>query len=162
MRAILSLSTCFDREICDLIFWRDTERHRSAFSFEKLPFAAISPSYRPFINRIPWSVELHASSFTSTPMASSRLPNYLRAYRKRQALSQRDMAFLLGVKDGAKVCRHEKFTRTPSLETALAYEAIFKKPVSELFAGLYQKIERQVAERAKILNERPKRGKVPP
>jgi hypothetical protein len=37
------------------------------------------------------------------------------------------------------------------LETALAYEAIFRTSVSELFAGLYQKVEREVTERAKVL-----------
>jgi len=52
------------------------------------------------------------------------------------------------------MCRHERFARTPSLETALAYEVIFKRSVSELFGGLYQKAEREVAERAKILAQR--------
>lgn len=52
------------------------------------------------------------------------------------------------------MCRYERFVRHPSLETALACEAIFKRSVSELFPGLYQKIERQVAERAKVLVER--------
>ena len=49
------------------------------------------------------------------------------------------------------MCRYERFIREPSLETALAYEAIFKRSVSELFGGLYQKVERDVAERAKTL-----------
>ena len=61
------------------------------------------------------------------------------------------MAFLLGTRSGAQVCRNERFVREPSLATALAYEAIFKRSVSELFPGLYQKIEREVAERAKLL-----------
>ena len=87
-------------------------------------------------------------------MPSAQLPNYLRANRKRLALSQDDVAFLLGTRSGAKVCRYERFVREPSLETALAYEAIFKRSVSELFGGLYQKVEREVTERAKILAER--------
>ena len=87
-------------------------------------------------------------------MSSPQLPNYLRANRKRLALSQDDVAFLLGTRSGAKVCRYERFVREPSLQTALAYEAIFKKPVRELFGGLYQKAEREIAERAKILAER--------
>jgi len=87
-------------------------------------------------------------------MTSSQLPNYLKANRKRLALSQDEVAFLLGSRSGAKVCRHEMFVREPSLETALAYEAIFKRSVSELFGGLYQKVEREVGERAKILNDR--------
>ncbi len=87
-------------------------------------------------------------------MSSTQLPNYLRANRKRLALSQDEVAFLLGTKSGAKVCRYEMFVREPSLETALAFEVIFKRSVSELFGGLYQKAEREVAERAKILAQR--------
>ena len=87
-------------------------------------------------------------------MTSLQLPNYLRANRKRLALSQDEVAFLLGARSGAKVCRYERFVRAPSLETALAYEAIFKTSVSELFGGLYQKVERDVAIRAKIIVKR--------
>jgi transcriptional regulator with XRE-family HTH domain len=74
------------------------------------------------------------------------------------ALSQEEVAFLLGTQNGAKVCRYERFVRVPSLETALAYEVIFKRSVSELFPGLYQKVEREVATRAKALVERSGRG----
>ena len=77
----------------------------------------------------------------------------------RLALSQDEVAFLLGGQGGIRVCRHERFVREPSLETALTYEAIFKTSVSELFGGLYQKVEREVAERAKILAEKDHTGK---
>jgi transcriptional regulator with XRE-family HTH domain len=84
-------------------------------------------------------------------MTSPQLSNYLRSNRKRLALSQGEVAFLLGTKSGAKVCRYERFACEPSLETALACEAIFKRSVSELFPGLYQKVEREVAARAGAL-----------
>src|SRR4051812_24873644 len=87
-------------------------------------------------------------------MTSLQLPNYLHANRKRLALSQDEVAFLLGTTSGTKACRYERFARVPSLETALAYEAIFQRPVSELFAGMYQEIEQKVAERAKALTHR--------
>jgi hypothetical protein len=90
-------------------------------------------------------------------MSSLPLTNYLRTNRKRLALTQEEIAFLLGVKGedkGVKVCRDERFVREPSLRTALAYEAIHQIPVRELFAGLYQQIEQEVAEKAKILNFR--------
>jgi transcriptional regulator with XRE-family HTH domain len=67
------------------------------------------------------------------------------------ALSQDEVAFLLGTQNGAKVCRYERFVREPSLATALTYEAMFKRSVSELFPGLYQKVEQEVAGRAKTL-----------
>jgi len=87
-------------------------------------------------------------------MSLPQLPNYLRSNRKRLALSQGEVAFLLGVHSGAKVCRYERFTCEPSLETALAFEVIFQRSASELFGGLYQKVEREVAARAKMLAER--------
>ena len=99
-------------------------------------------------------------------MSSPQLTNYLRTNRNRLALWQEETAFLLGFTGedkGIKVCRDEKFTREPSLRSALAYEAIYGRPVRELYAGLYQQIEREVAERAKILtyrkvgNQNPKR-----
>lgn len=55
---------------------------------------------------------------------------------------------------GGKVSRDENYSRIPTLETALAYEAIYGKPVRELFAGLYEQISRDVSSRAKILTYR--------
>src|SRR6058998_2773242 len=99
------------------------------------------------------------SSFISKHMTSPRLPNYLRANRKRLALSQNEVAFLLGTQSGAKVCRYERFVREPSLETAFAFEAIFQRSARELFGGLYQKIEKEVAARAKVLTYKKDRRK---
>lgn len=84
-------------------------------------------------------------------MPLSPLSNYLLSNRKRSALSQEDVAFLLGTQSGAKVSRHERFAREPGLRTALAYEAIYQRSASELFSGLYGEIERAVAVRAKAL-----------
>jgi transcriptional regulator with XRE-family HTH domain len=83
------------------------------------------------------------------------LPNYLRTNRKQISLSQEEVAFLLGLKGldkGGKVSRDENYSRIPTLETALAYEAIYGKPIRELFAGLYEQIAQDVSSRAKILS----------
>src|ERR1039457_3842962 len=85
------------------------------------------------------------------------LTNYLRTYRKRLAMTQEEMASLLGVKGedrGLKVCRDERLAREPNLATALAYEVIYQRPVRELFAGVYEQIEREVAARARVLGFR--------
>jgi transcriptional regulator with XRE-family HTH domain len=84
-------------------------------------------------------------------MASPQLPNYLKAHRKRLALTQKDVAYLLGVSNPEKVSRHETFIRDPRFESLLAYEVIFQRPVREIFAGLYAQIEQEVAMRAKEL-----------
>jgi len=87
-------------------------------------------------------------------MQSPQLLNYLQLNRKRMALSQGEVAFLLGQETSGQVSRYEQFQHVPSLETALAYEVIFKSPLSEIFGGLYQKVEREVAERARILSSK--------
>jgi len=102
-----------------------------------------------------YSERLTSESFFGVkPMSSHPLANYLRSNRKRLGLSQAEVAFLLGAQSGAKVCRYERFVREPTLATALAYEAIFQKPVRELFGGLYQDIQEQVGQRAKALTYR--------
>ena len=80
-----------------------------------------------------------------------RLPNYLKTYRKRAGLSQDEVAYLLGCRSGAKVSRYERLARRPSLETAFAYEALFGTSARELFAGVYEKVEREVVKRARVL-----------
>jgi len=87
-------------------------------------------------------------------MPSPQLSNYVRSNRKRLALSQGEVAFLLGKESGADVSRHENRQRLPGLEIALAYEVVFGRPLSEIFGGIYQKAEGEVAKRARILASR--------
>ena len=84
-------------------------------------------------------------------MPLQKLPNYLRTYRKRAGLSQDEVAYVLGCKSGSKISRYERFARIPTLETTFAYEALFKVPASELFSGIFQKVEADTAKRAKVL-----------
>ena len=87
-------------------------------------------------------------------MAIHKLENYLKTYRKRAGISQRDMDFLLGAHGGSKTSRYEHFKRTPNLETALACEALFHASVRELFAGVYVRAERRTILRARLLRKR--------
>jgi transcriptional regulator with XRE-family HTH domain len=87
-------------------------------------------------------------------MPRRKLNNYLRTYRKRAGFSQRELAFLLGCKNAAKVTRYERFARQPTLRTSLFCEAIFGAPVRELFAGVYSEVEREAARRAAVLSRR--------
>ena len=82
------------------------------------------------------------------------LPNYLRMHRKRMGLSQKDVAYLLGCRSGAKVSRYERFAREPTLRTAIACEAVFNTPIRKLFAGVYEEVERAVERRARVLARR--------
>jgi len=85
------------------------------------------------------------------------LPNYLLQNRKRLAFSQEEVAFLLGAtgeSKGCKVSRDENRTREPGLKDVLAYELIYGKTARELFAGVYEEVEQDLAQRAKILTYR--------
>jgi len=85
------------------------------------------------------------------------LLNYLHTHRKRLSLSQEEVGFMIGARGASKestVSREERFIREPSLRAALAYELIYGKPIRELFAGLYEQVEQDVAERARVLCHR--------
>ena len=84
-------------------------------------------------------------------MQQRTLDNYLRSFRRKAGLSQEDISFLLGTKAGTHTCRYERGRREPSLEAALALEAIFGVPVGDLFRGRFQKVEAAVKERAELL-----------
>ena len=64
------------------------------------------------------------------------------------------MLGMKGLDKGGKVSRDESYSRIPTLEYALAYEAIYGKPIRELFAGLYEQIAQEVSSRAKTLSFR--------
>jgi len=81
----------------------------------------------------------------------TRVPNYLRTHRKRIGLSQRELAKTLGFYDESPVSRHERFESTPPLSVAIGYEVIFRVPVSEIFAGLRNRVEKDVENRLRDL-----------
>lgn len=82
------------------------------------------------------------------PVYNRRLPNYLRTFRKKVGLSQSDIAYLLGIKTSAHISRYEHFRTLPSLATALAFEVIFRVPAKELYAGVFNEVEREIVARA--------------
>ena len=103
---------------------------------------------------------MRASPFS--PMQNDKLDNYLRTHRKKLGLTQRDVAFLLGCHSGAKVSRYERLQRIPSLNAIFAYEVIFQKPARELFAGIYDRAERETLRKVRQLRSRLKRRQESP
>lgn len=80
-----------------------------------------------------------------------RIPNDLLRQRKRLALSQDEVAFLMGTHGGAGISRYEQSAQMPSLETALALEIILQRPAKELFPGIHAKAQQRAAARARTL-----------
>lgn len=86
---------------------------------------------------------------------SQPLPCYLRSYRRRAGLSQREVARLLGHKEASSLSRFEQADRIPSLEAALILERVFDVRITELFPELGVKVDALVYDRTdKLLRER--------
>ena len=84
-------------------------------------------------------------------MSCEPLANYIRTHRRKAALSQDELAFLLGCEHGTKISRYERERRIPTFEALLALEAVFGVPIRELFAGRFHQVEQSVVERAQKL-----------
>ena len=88
----------------------------------------------------------------------SKLPSYLRYHRRRWGLTQRELAYLLGLKSGSAISRIERNVVQPSLAIALACQVLFDAPLMELFPGAFSAIESAMVERAGELSDRLQRG----
>jgi transcriptional regulator with XRE-family HTH domain len=84
---------------------------------------------------------------------SEQIPHYLRRYRLAAALTQKEMAHLLGCQSPATVCQYEARRREPDLRSAFAYQVAFGVPLEELFPGIFRQVEEDVLNRAGRLAE---------
>jgi transcriptional regulator with XRE-family HTH domain len=93
---------------------------------------------------------LPASKFSMT----KRLISHLRALRDKAALTQPELAKLLGKKKAQTVSRYELQNRPPPIHIALALQVVFGRSPAEIFAGAYEQIEDATMRRAaKLLGE---------
>ena len=72
------------------------------------------------------------------------LPTYLRTYRRKWALSQRELAQLLGGTNRSKISRYERLVRTPNREALIGLEFIFSGQSGQLFPTIELSIVRAV------------------
>jgi|SRR6266566_1463678 len=84
-------------------------------------------------------------------MAVRKLNNYLRTHRRHAGLSQSEISFLVRLKSKSVLSRYERGESQPSLRTALACQAAFGTPVSELFAGLSDSVAKDTHDQMKRL-----------
>ena len=87
-------------------------------------------------------------------MATRRLPNYLRTYRKHSGLSQSEVSFLIRLKDKSELSRYERNLRQPSLRIALACQELYGVAISDLFAGLSDSVAKDARHQMKRLQTR--------
>jgi transcriptional regulator with XRE-family HTH domain len=85
---------------------------------------------------------------------SHKLTTYLRTHRKRSGLTQDELAFLLGYRNGDQVSRFEWQSRKLNVETAFGFQAVFGVPAHELLPGSFAEVEHNIIERANLLSRR--------
>jgi transcriptional regulator with XRE-family HTH domain len=81
------------------------------------------------------------------------LPIYLHVLRKRWGLSQRELAFLLGISP-AMLSKLERLERKPSKAVIIGAEVIFGASPRDAFPSSYERIEAKVMRQAAALYER--------
>jgi transcriptional regulator with XRE-family HTH domain len=79
------------------------------------------------------------------------LPNYLRAYRKRSGLSQKEFAFVADVCDKSELCGLERFRRVPSYWTAACCACALGVSTDELFCGVRYSARKETIRRMRQL-----------
>jgi len=79
--------------------------------------------------------------------------SYVRTQRRRWALTQKEVAALLGFENRASVSRIEQGKHVPTLETALALEVLFGVAPREMFPAIFGEIEEQVMRQSLVLYE---------
>lgn len=81
-------------------------------------------------------------------MSAKYLPNYLKTFRKRAGISQKELALLLGSSSGSKVSYYESDKRIPTIKTIFMLELIFNAPASQLFQGIFEDAKNDVENNA--------------
>ena len=87
----------------------------------------------------------------------SKINCYLRTHRRQWGLSQKELSFLLGLRDRSHVSRLELTTDKPPVKVALGCEILFGFPAKAIFPKLYANIEDSLMRRAFVLHQRLKR-----
>ena len=94
-----------------------------------------------------------ASDMPSIHTMAQRQKTYLRPFRRRWGLTQRELAFLIGVKNGTVISRIEGLEKAPRLKWAVACAVLFDTRALELFPGLFSEVYEDVLHRATELYE---------
>jgi DNA-binding XRE family transcriptional regulator len=79
--------------------------------------------------------------------------NCVRTHRRRWALTQDELAALIGIESRTGISRIEQGERLPSLEYALALEVLFGIAPRTMFPQFYLEVEETVMRRALNLYE---------
>jgi len=81
-------------------------------------------------------------------------PTYLRTHRRKWALSQGELAELLGGITADAISKYETLARPPSSELLIACEFVFEQPALALFPAMSLAIAREILGNARAIRGR--------
>lgn len=70
--------------------------------------------------------------------------NFIRLYRRKQRLTQKEVAELLGYRSSSTISNYERGIKTPQLENLLKLEIICRTPVAFLFRYQYRELKQKI------------------
>ncbi len=76
-----------------------------------------------------------------------------RKWRRTAAFKQKDITYLLGIKNRAHVSKLENGSRNPGLALAISLEVLTGHPLCDLFSELYETIEEETLARVTAMLE---------
>lgn len=79
--------------------------------------------------------------------------NQLRGCRRKSALTQSDVAFLMNLPDGCNISRYERGERTPSFDMIVIYQLLFDIRIESLFQHQNSRLQSELLTRIKQLIE---------
>jgi len=79
------------------------------------------------------------------------IKNGLWTCRKKMGLSQKRVAYFLGLHCTSTLSRWEHGAKLPNLVNALKLSIAYRMPVAFLFPGYYQKLKKEIREREERL-----------
>lgn len=111
------------------------------------------------LRRLPFTDDGNARAVSSVdtarePKIMARKPYaYIRAHRRKWALTQVELARLLGLASRSAVSRIERAERVPTTATIIACGIIFGLDASALFPSLYDDIKREIKQAIIEMND---------
>ena len=82
-----------------------------------------------------------------------QINNYLRLYRKKNGLSQKEVAYLIGHKTTNSISNYERGNKLPQLTNLLKLEIIYRTPAAFLFHEQYQELRKKIREKEQRLQK---------
>lgn len=93
----------------------------------------------------------HSRRIRQKTIKQKQILNRLWKYRKEQGLTQRDVAYILGIKNASQISHWERGDKIPGTKNILKLSALYQRLPNDLLWGLYEELREEVMGRKKKL-----------